>query len=240
MNLYFLLEGKGTEPKVYPKWIEYTFPTLRRTQRIEDMIQDSFFLLSAKGYPRILKLIEQILSDISQYYLANNICIEHFFICLDADEDGYEARFREVQKKLSETVESLNNKSRLIPSILNIHIIIQNCCIETWFLGNTRMLRRNPQNVKLVKFKKFYDVSINDPELMNCYKNEESSYITTSQFHKAYLKEMLREKTKTYSETHPGITSDREYFSALKERIKTTGHLQSLKILLDIWNEIKS
>jgi hypothetical protein len=37
-----------------------------------------------------------------------------------------------------------------------------------WFLGYVKMLRKNPHSETLLEFKRFYDVSINDPELMVC------------------------------------------------------------------------
>lgn len=89
MNLYFLVEGKRTEPILYPKWITYTFPHLTLVRKIEEVISDSMFLFAAHGYPKILQLLGQALTDISNHYVKNHIIIDHFFICLDADEEGY-------------------------------------------------------------------------------------------------------------------------------------------------------
>lgn len=232
MNLYFLLEGKRTEVKVYPKWVEYTFPHITQVYKIDEVISDCFYIISAKGYPRIIQLLENVLIDIHNHNVTNNIIIEHLFICLDSDEESYEKRCEIVQIKLTE----LKNQIK-IPSFLKIHIIIQTCCIETWFLGNTKMLRKNPQSKMLSEFKKFYDVRINDPELMNCCPNN-YSYARKAHFHEAYLKEMLREKNLKYSKTHPGVTTDENYFKVLRQRCKKTGHLSSLKKLFEIWEAI--
>ncbi len=33
MNIYFLVEGKRTERKVYPAWLSYILPELKQVQR---------------------------------------------------------------------------------------------------------------------------------------------------------------------------------------------------------------
>jgi len=235
MNLYFLLEGKRTEPKVYPKWINHQFPSLTRVNRIDDVTADSYFLLAAKGYPLILQLMEQSLTDICNHYIKNKIMIEHFFICLDADEDGYEERRYIVTEQINKIKKDKPDISLYMP---NIHIIIQNCCIETWFLGNRKMLKRKPQSRKLLNFKKFYDVSIKDPENMNCYDGKDYSFSNKAAFHEAYLKEMFSEQNLTYSKEKPGITVNKDYFDSLVHRCFQTNDLTSLKHLLTIWNSI--
>jgi hypothetical protein len=49
---------------------------------------------------------------------------------------------------------------------------------------------------------------------------------------------MLRERGLKYSKTHPGVTAEKDYLEALRHRCETTGHLPSLKRLLDIWDAI--
>jgi hypothetical protein len=113
---------------------------------------------------------------------------------------------------------------------------VQHCCIETWFLGNSKILRKHPQSNKLLEFKKFYDVSINDPELMDCPEG----YLTKASFHLEYLKEMLIEQNPNlrYTKKYPGPTTEKAYLDALRQRCEKTEHLPSLKRLLDIWDTI--
>lgn len=234
MNLYFLLEGRRTEPKVYPKWINYKFPHLNRVHKMEDISADCFYLIAAKGYPRILKLIEQSITDIYNYNINNNKNIDHFFICLDADEDGYDTRYNIVNKEIERMkVEDSNIIEKHLP---DFHVIIQNCCVETWFLGNRKIIKRNPQSKKLSIYKRFYDVSINDPEDMECYTNSPSYHSIKAKFHEDYLKEILLERNQRYSKLNPSITVEKYYYEALYERCFKTNHLKSLRTLFDIWN----
>ncbi len=236
MNLYFLLEGRRTEPKVYPAWINHQFPNLTRVNRIEDVSSDCFLLYAAKGYPRILQLIEQSFSDIYNHNKNSAMMIDHFFICLDADDDGYEKRLETVNEKIKKIEDTNCNISTYQP---DYHIIIQNCCIETWFLGNTKMLRRNPQSKRLSIFKKFYDVSAKDPEKMDCYDSGDYSFSNKAKFHEAYLKEMFLERNQRYSKLKPGIAANKEYLESLYERCFQTNHLKSLKYLLTIWKNLE-
>ncbi|MCP4346542.1 MAG: hypothetical protein GY795_13575 [Desulfobacterales bacterium] len=235
MNLYFLLEGKRTEPKVYPGWINHKFPNLTRVYKIEDISSDCFLLFAAKGYPKILQLIEQSLTDIYNHNANNRIKVDHFFICLDAD-DGYEIRLNIVNEKVKRIQEENPDISTYLP---DLHIIIQNCCIETWFLGNIRMLRRNPQSKRLSDFKRFYDVSDKDPENMGCYNSNDYLFSNKAKFHEAYLKEMFSERNKRYTKLKPGIAATGEYLESLYERCFQTNHLTSLKFLLTIWEDLQ-
>ena len=109
MNWFLLLEGKRTEPKIYQKWIEQSFPQLTRVYKIDDIISDCFYIRSANGYPKILQLIESALIDINYHYIKNNILIEHFFICLDSEEDSYQTRFQIIETEL----EICHNKTEI-------------------------------------------------------------------------------------------------------------------------------
>jgi hypothetical protein len=233
VNLFFLVEGDRTEPKIYRKWVEYSFPQLTFVKNIQSITNDCYAIFTGGGYPKIFtdepSPLEICLTDVK-----NHGSIDHFFICLDSEEENYQTRFQEVETEL-ETIKKID----LYPSLqTNIHIILQHCCMETWFLGNSKMLRKNPQNKKLSELKKFYDVSINDPELMD-YPD---GYLTKASFHLDYLKEMLREKNPnlTYTKKYPGPTTEKSYFEALRQRCEKTDHLPSLKRLLDIWELIKS
>ncbi len=229
MNLFFLVEGERTEPKIYKKWVGYTFPQLTFVNNIQNVTTDCYCIFSSGGYPKIFtdepSPLEICLTDVT-----NHGSIDHFFICLDSEEDDYQIRFNEVKTEL-ETLKKVG----IDPAIqTRIHIIVQHCCIETWFLGNTKMLRKNPQSKKLSEFKKFYDVSVNDPELMDC----PDGYLTKTSFHLDYLKEMLREKNPnlTYTKKYPGPTTEKAYLEALRQRCEKTEHLLTLKRLFDIWD----
>ncbi len=231
MNLYFLVEGE-TERKVYEKWVQYEFPNLRLAERIKDIQSNAYYIVSGGGIPAIVDHIEDAFREIKHYGV-----FDHFFICLDSEKLPYAARFQKIADKILEIEEKIDKN----PSF-KTHIIVQHCCIETWFLGHKKMLRKNPSNQELIKCKKFYDVSLYDPELMEC----PSGYLTKASFHLKYFQEMLKEhnrdnknKQMVYTKTNPFIViKDEHYLNALKKRCETT-HLSSLRFLFDIWSNLK-
>ncbi|CAD0233235.1 conserved hypothetical protein [Planktothrix agardhii] len=90
MNIYFLVEGKSTEKKIYPKWLEYLIPNLVRVQYYDQVENNNYYLISGQGYPRILydgleNAVDKILEAPRYDYLV---------ICVDADEESVEERIQ--------------------------------------------------------------------------------------------------------------------------------------------------
>jgi len=218
VNLCFFLEGRRTEPKVYRAWVSYVFPQLTEVKIISDMRQDNYLLISGFGYQQMLTILDQILDDLNQYG-----GIDHFFVCLDAEEDPPEVRQRQIETCIS---------SKL--SHTTCHVIIHNCCIETWFLGNRQMMKRNPQSERLRAWKSFYDVSKLCPESMECHPD----FRLRADFHLAYLKEMLRERGLNYSKSLPRPVQESSYLLALAARHEKTGHIRSFGRLVESWRAI--
>lgn len=227
MNLYFLVEGKQTEKKVYRSWIGHVFPYLKRAELIGDVREDSYRLFSIEGNTDRVDNIERALAEINQHNAtaANNgkEPFDHLFVCLDAEDVAVGIRLSQVENLVV---------GKVGPTLC--HAIIHNCCIETWFLGNKKMLKRNPQSTGLRKWKTFYDVSVNCPELMGAF----SGYRTRAQFHFDYLKEMLRERNLRYSKEFPSAVQEEGYLKALVDRHEKTGHIQSFGRLLLLWRTL--
>ncbi len=219
MNLYFLVEGEQTERKVYRAWLGHVFPHLKEARTIEQVESDCFFILAGYGQPGYQKRIQNAVADI----LAHGK-IDHFFICVDAETDTLAEKVSEVYACLP--AQAIN--------IINYHIIVHNCCIETWFLGHRKILRRNPESSRLREFREFYDVGQQDPELMECHP----AYGFKAQFHLEYLKEMLREQNVQYTKAFPRHVVDQVYLRALVERYTQTSHLQSFGRLFTLWQEM--
>ncbi len=228
MNLYFLVEGRSTEPKVYKEWVKHVFPHLRHVGDIADVTTDCYCIVKGGGIPSILKRLHAALAELGDYPT-----IDHFFLCVDSEAMPYDAAVQQWQLALENATHATAVISKL--PRLQIHLVVQHCCIETWFLGHDKMLRRAPSSLRLVEMKRFYDVSKNDPERMDC----PGGYVTKASFHVAYLKEMLRERAKDYSKDHPGVVRAHDYFEALCRRCESTGHLKSLSRLLGIWDGLK-
>lgn len=218
MNLYFLLEGKRTEPKVYRAWLKHAFPHLTEVKSIDAVQQDNCLFVSGFGYPSYMQRIDESIEDINRHG-----AIDHFLICVDAEEDLPETKREEIEKRIAGKV-----------SQASCQIVVQNCCMETWFLGNKRMLKRNPTSERLREWKAFYDVSINCPESMPCHQ----SFRIKAHFHLDYFKEMLRERNQSYSKTNPGVVLEESYWQALKTRHEQTNHLQSFGHLLTLWRSM--
>jgi hypothetical protein len=204
--------------KVYRAWLGYIFPLLRKVDRIEDIKTNNLYMITGYGYPSYKKRIIEALENINQLGT-----VDHFFICIDTEEQSIEAKRTEIMGIISEG-----------QAFHNCHIILQNCCIETWFLGHQKMLKRNPTDEKLRGFKSFYDVSVADPENME----HPSDYRYRAPFHLDYLKAMLHEQGLSYNKSNPGRVLERHYFDALIKRTTKTNHIQTFGSLIKLWKAL--
>lgn len=209
MKMYFLVEGKGTEMKVYPNWLKEILPRLEYFRDYESFknSESGIYLFSGEGYPSILNHIENSVKDICD--LAD---VDYFFIILDCDESTIEERKKEVDKKLSELE---------IPKRLEVSTLVQKRCFETILLGNKKVIPRAPNTERMQKFRNYYDVSSNDPERMGNY----SSKYTHSQFHSAYVRAAFVERKMAYSKSNPRSVMDKSYLDELVKRIDETQDL---------------
>ena len=202
MNLYFLVEGRRTEKKVYPKWLGYLLPSLERVDSPKKADENNYFLVSGGGYPNILgEKLEHSLKDV-----ATTRVYDYLVIVLDAEEMTLAAIIEEVNRRVTEATEKLTRDNVVIPANCEIKVIVQNRCIETWLLGNKTVFRRNPHSTELRGYIEFYDVSENDPERMPKPPNHGES---TADFHLNYLKLVLRERGLTYTKQRPGDVLER-------------------------------
>lgn len=117
----------------------------------------------------------------------------------------------------------------------DIVFVVQNVCIETWFLGNRRIVKRNPVNSNLNTFLNHYNVVNQDPELMD----KMEGFRNKAHFHFSYLKEVFKEHNLRYSKANPKIVLERTYFDELMRRAEETSHLPTLRNLLDLLVELR-
>ncbi len=205
MNLYFLVEGRRSEMKVYPKWLSHLLPHFTRVSAPDAATRDSYFLVSGLGYPRLLDV--QLPNSVADVNAVGRY--EYLVLCLDSDEFTPDERLAEVMRHVAALQQQLSAGTTL-------KVIVQNRCIETWFLGNDAVFKRNPQSADLRKFIDHYDVSENDPEAMPVC----AGFDTHAEFHHAYLKEMLSERNLRYSKTTPGPVAERPYLEQLQRRVE--------------------
>ncbi|MFN5892544.1 MAG: hypothetical protein ACK45Z_07910, partial [Dolichospermum sp.] len=88
MNIYFLVEGRRTEKKIYPAWLQYLIPQLQKVEYYDQVQENNYYLISGKGYPSILgDHLENALEKIQE---KNNY--DYLVLCVDADEELVEDR----------------------------------------------------------------------------------------------------------------------------------------------------
>jgi hypothetical protein len=221
MNLYFLLEGKRTEPKIYPNWLTYLLPSYTQIKNQFDVKSNNYFLISGKGYPSLLhNHLKNSIVEINEIEL-----FDYLVIVLDSEEETIEYRIKEVNNFIR------NNKLNLN---CELKIIVQHRCIETWLLGNKKVFTRNPSDYKLKEFIKFYNVSLNDPEGLP----KLDGYNSIAGFHLDYLKYLLKEHNIHYTKNHPRDVIENYYLNELITRTND-GHLASFKDLIDFCNYLE-
>jgi hypothetical protein len=224
MRLYFLVEGRRTEAKVYPAWLSHLVPGLNRIRRHDDDADNSYFLISAEGYPSIYDYLADAVEDVNA---AGNY--DYLVVCLDSDESSVEDRLDEVNEMLAVRGATLNT-AQLVT-------IVQNRCIETWFLGlgNRRIVKRNPQSAALRDYLTHYDIVTLDPEAMDLHPR----FSTHAQFHVGYLRVIFQERGLSYSKRSPGVVLEQYFVHELTKRLADEpDHLQSLRRLIEFLNSV--
>lgn len=110
------------------------------------------------------------------------------------------------------------------------HLVVQNCCLETWLLGNDRIFSRYPSGDQLKECLKHYSVLESDPELMD--SPDDRSRV---EFHLHYLRKMLEEKRMHYSKSKPKDVCSESYLAALRDRsVRTPDHLASFRHFINL------
>lgn len=225
MKIYFLVEGRRTEPRIYPYWLSYMIPELAKLQRFDEDCLNGYFIFSGFGYPHLLdEILPNSIEDI------NNIGdYDYFVLVIDAEEFSIEERIEEVNLFIELKGVSLG-KTKIV-------VIIQNRCIETWLLGNRRIISSQPKDETLREYLDFYNVKELDPELLE----RNPDFETHAQFHESYLKQVFSEKGLSYSKKHPRHARDKAYLNQLIKRIEDKpDHLSSFRNFIDFCMQIKN
>jgi hypothetical protein len=228
MNIYFLVEGSRTEVAIYPQWLNHLKPELKRIDNpfllnSNSSLDKTFYMFSGGGYPSLLdNHLVNAVNDI------NNIPkIDYFVICLDSEE-------RTVEETKRSILEYMNNNHIVLTSA-KLFIIVQNCCIETWLLGNRKVFSRYATNPELLKCIEYYNTKDDDPELMTSI----SSDYNRAQFHAYYLKLMLREKHIKYTKKKPDEVCKKHYLDELISRNSQTNHIVSFGDFIGFCNSLE-
>lgn len=216
MNVHVVVEGDIGEKYVYKTWVPFVNPSLSYVSHISLTKEDNFSIVSGGGYPRYFDVIESAIEDVNNY---NNI--DRLVVAIDSEELSYSEKLSEIEDYLA----CFTCKAQM-------KIIIQHFCLETWALGNRKIIRPNPQSRQLIQYKKFFNVRSEDPELLPHYGIKGWN---RAQFAMHYLKKALNDKFKslTYNKSNPKALLHEKYFNRVKSRYVETQHIKSFNDFLN-------
>jgi hypothetical protein len=205
------LEGK-TEKKVYPKLLSHFSPRLNKVDFADEAKENNYYLVTAGGFPNLFNIA--LPNAIKEVDAKGNF--DYLILVLDTDNKP------EIRKRIEDA-----KKNTQLQSNCRFHIVAQEICIETWFLGN-RAIYPSIEKIEddFLIYHKFYNVSQHDPELMLKPDNHAG---TTANYHEQHLKKVMSTQGFNYSKTHPGKATTNEFLAELENRINETPHLSSLK-----------
>ena len=153
---------------------------------------------------------------------------QYLVLALDAGDYGYEKRYEEVM--------SFAKKENLLNENYKLVILVQNVCLETWFLGNRKIISRNPYDPIYKEYLEYYNILMDDPEKMQKPKEFEGS---VDSFHLDYLRKVFAEKNITYNKNHPGHVTEKHYLDEIQKRTSDhPNHLLSFQKLIQFCNEV--
>lgn len=209
MNIHIVVEGEKGATKVYEIWVPLVNPSLTYVSRISDIVNDNFSIVGGGGYPQYLEIIDAAIEDVNNY---RNI--ERLVIGVDSEDFSYKEKYREIKDHISSS-----------PCLAEIRIVVQHFCLETWALGN-EVIVTQPHSDVLRKYVNFFNVRVEDPELLPGCSEEE---LNRAQFAARYLKYALNDKYKelTYSKSNPTALLHPKYFGRVKQRLQNTRHISS-------------
>jgi hypothetical protein len=215
VNIHVVVEGEVGEAHVYKHWIPLVNPSLSYVGHVSAIQRDNFAIIAGNGYPHYFEIIDAAVEDVNS--LGN---INRLVIAVDSEEMSYADKYSELQQHLSN-----------LSCAADIRIVIQHFCLETWALGNRAILSSNRQSRQLREYVNFFNVRINNPELLSGYPRER---LNRAQFAGKYLKYALNEKYQnlTYSKNNPKALLHPKYFGHVRDRFVQTGHIPSFEHFL--------
>jgi hypothetical protein len=213
MNIYIVTEGKA-EKIVFKYWIPMVNPSLSYIERLDGLSCNNFYIVSGMGYPSYYEIIENAIQDVDQ------LGFDRLVVSLDSEEMTKQEKYDEVNEFISQK-----------DYVTDIRIVVQQFCFETWALGNRRLIRTNHSLPKLGEYKRFFNVKINDPELL---PGKPDDGLNRSQLAEKYLRLSIndRHRNLTYTKGNPKYLVHPTYFTEVKSRLNGTGHISSFEDFL--------
>jgi hypothetical protein len=247
MNLYFLFEGK-TELLVYEKWLKDLLPNHTVAEKISDVVSNHYLLRGDLGMPYIFNIAAE---DAIQTINKNPV-FNYLVLVLDADDQTVAERTEYAQKIIAEQLKKQPYKS--LPVNCELKIIVQQVCVETWFLGNLNLIEITDEyeTTRLRTYLNHFDITKENTELMPLLHT--TNYSTNALFHEGYLRtvcEVLRERYRkrkfwgvqaiSYSKAKPNLIIQNDHFLYhLQQRIATQPtHLHTFQAFLAFCESVK-
>lgn len=214
MNAYIVVEGEKTEMSVYPAWLSIIAPKMHRIDDARDLTNDSYYLFCGYGIPHIYRHVVNSVKDINEINSKGGNTYDYLMVCLDTEDETR----ADIEKILSEYLKNENT----FPKGFEIVVFEQKVCMETWFLGNRRLFKDNPNTRDMIDYLRYYNVKNDNPEDMGsinpCRWNKAA-------FHLKYLKAMLAERNLKYDKNDTSEVCKPEYLNELIARYNETSHL---------------
>jgi hypothetical protein len=203
VNIYLLVEGRNTERIVYSNWLVNSLENHVIADEFDNLNGRSIFCFSGEGFPSVLdRALPKAVLDIRGVGAYDALVV--VFDCDDAEVEV----LREHALRIIAGVGGL-------PPHVDLVLVIQKRCIESWLLGNRRFIPRIAQSSDLVDCKRFYDVTTNCPEEMGAPSKFSGS---ASAFHLHYLRAAFRERGLIYSKSRPSDAANIAYLRELRIR----------------------
>lgn len=225
MNIAFLVEGT-TELRLYPKWIHYfsKTPLMECTTGYQDVVANQFTIFNVQGLFNMKRQIQAAITDIRR-----NPVFDYLVVVVDADDNNIANSTELVQ-------DILNDPATLpLPVHCKFKIIVQQVCIETWFIGHSEyfLAAKSCGDRGISRSMSEYDALNEDPALM---PNQRASAVhSIGAYHADFLKKMLNGANRKwrYSKTTAHLLIDMPYLQRLEQRlIETPTHLQSFSNMI--------
>lgn|GEM_PF-1194562 len=222
MSLYIVVEGRRTEPRLLRGWLPKLAPGYSPAARVEDVGAQSYFVVPGRGYPSYGERIRAAAEDIRQFPKFSWLVV-----MVDAEDVDASARRAEVQKTIDESGCPISSA-----------ILVADCCVETWLLGNRTMVRPKPSTAALQAHFAHYNVRDDDPERMPI----RLGYGSRAQYHCDYLRAVFVERNMSFTKNHPGDAATPAYLDKLRARTTFTdsqgSHLASFREVIEFFDRL--
>lgn len=216
MNLYIIVEGEQTELSVYPAWLSILAPQMQRIDDATKVSSNNYYLFSAHGIPSIFTHVANAIIDVNAINASSDSKYDYIIVCLDTEEESRQYIEERIQEKIDAYGVKLND-AKLV-------VFEQKVCMETWFLGNRKVFKQNPQGAEFIRFVHHYNVKQDDPGYMDTI--DEDRY-NKAQFHVRYLKRMLAERNMLYDKNNTAAVCSKNYLQELINRYEESQHIST-------------